>query len=81
MTDAKLKELPWLLSRAQVVRVFGLSDEMLTKLERAGKISRHCTSRKGKFFKTQLVAVLTPGGQIARDCPRLPAIGKPGVEG
>lgn len=60
MNDAKIRELPWLVSRAQVVQVFGLSSAMLTKLERAGKISRHCTSRKGKFFKTQLIAVLTP---------------------
>ena len=58
MNKQRIDDLPWLVTRKQVIQIFGLSAYELAKLEHAGKLTRHCTSRKGKFFKTQIIALL-----------------------
>lgn len=57
MNCKEIDELPWLISRKEVTSVFGLHPKELRKLEIAGVIHRCKTSRKGKYFKSELIAL------------------------
>ena len=57
VTENELAALPFLLSGKEVRRIFGLGKDELRKLERAGVLHRCPTSRKGKWFKAELMRV------------------------
>jgi hypothetical protein len=73
MNDQRINDMPWLVSRKQVVQVFGLTTRELDKHVRAGLLDRYfppansgpigTKSRKGKFYKTQIVALLKCNGK------------------
>lgn len=54
ITLAKWEELPWLLSRKQVMLVVGVDNRELTKLQEAGVLHRHRAGRGGKYFKAEI---------------------------
>ena len=63
--EVEIEGAPWLLSYKEVSRLFGLSYHELRKLEDGGVIHRCRTSRKGKFFKMELLGL----GRRATECP------------
>jgi len=48
------KDLPWLLSRKEVLRLTGLSRHELRKLVASGVLHRHAVGAKGRYFKVEI---------------------------
>jgi hypothetical protein len=61
MTNCELdlfwRDLPWLLTRKQVRAITGLSDEEIARLRREGKLHRHATGRRGRYFKQEIQTI------------------------
>ena len=57
-TIRDIDELPWLISAKDVHRVFGLDRRRLRQFEAIGTLHRCRKSRKGLWFKTELIQMV-----------------------